>query len=196
MTWWLRVHMVHLSFACVLACFVLAPLLAGSALPVPSLMGGFGAGIPLPLVLPVAPVCVLLHAMSRAPAEADVTAVRPVGSYRTFMFGCVALVTVSLGLIEAQWLDFGLGLGTARNLVGYLGVGLIVQHFLGSVYGPPAVAAVPVVCALIGLGPGRRPYPWAWPLHEGASVLAAAAALGLFAVGAVLGPRRTAESHP
>jgi hypothetical protein len=195
-TWWLRVHMVHVSSACVLACFILAPLLAGSALPIPSLLGGFGAGIPLPLVLPVAPVCVLLHAMSRAPLETNITAVRPVWSYRTFLFGCVAFTAVILGLCEAQWLDFGLGLGTARNLVGYLGVGLIVQHFVGSLYGPLAVAAVPVLCALIGLGPGRRPYPWAWPLHESASVLAAAAALGLFAVGAALGLRRTAESRP
>ncbi|MEV8016195.1 hypothetical protein AB0O76_07605 [Streptomyces sp. NPDC086554] len=134
--------------------------------------------------------------MSRAPQETDVTAVRPVRTYRTFLFGCAAIGAVVLGACEAQWLDFGLGLGVARNLVGYLGVGLTVQYFVGSMYGPLAVAAVPVGCALIGLGPGQRPYSWAWPLHESASLLAAAAALGLFAAGVTMGLRRAVESRP
>ncbi|MFF0450080.1 hypothetical protein ACFYT4_27445 [Streptomyces sp. NPDC004609] len=194
MIWWLRVHMVYVSSACVLACFVLAPLLAGSALPIPSLLGGFGSGIPLPLVLPVVPVCVLLHAMSRVPRENEVVAVRPVRSYGALLFDCIAFTAVILGLAEAQWLDFSLGLGTARNLVGYLGVGLTVQSLVGSLYGPLAVAAVPVGCVLLGQGPGRRPYPWAWPLHEGNSLLAASAVLGLFAVGASLRQRQTAEA--
>ncbi len=101
-----------------------------------------------------------------------------------------------LGASEAQWLDFGLGLGVARNLVGYIGVGLILQYFVGSMYGPLAVALLPVCCALVGLGPGQNPYPWAWPLHESASVSAAAAALALFAVGAALGLRRTRGFRP
>lgn len=194
MTWWLRVHMVHASWASVLACFILAPLLAGSALPIPSLFGGLGSGIPLPLVLPVAPVCFLLHAMSRTPEEADVTAVRPVSTYRAILFVGAASVAVVLGACEAQWLDFGLGLGVARNLGGYLGLGLIVQYFVGSTYGPLAVAALPVCCALIGLGPGQKPYPWAWPMLESASLPAAAAALTLFTAGAVLVLRRTVGS--
>ncbi|MFI1831457.1 hypothetical protein ACH41E_34180 [Streptomyces sp. NPDC020412] len=194
MTWWLRVHLVPAACAGVLACLVLAPLLAGSALPVPSLLGGLGTGIPVPLVLPAVPAGFLLYALSRGPFEHEATAVRPVRGYRAGLYAGAAVVAAALGLAEAQWLDFDLGPAVARNLVGYLGVGLIVQSLAGAAYGPVAVAAVPVGCALVGLPAGGRPYPWTWPLHEGPSPSASAAALGLFAVGLLL-RRRARGAH-
>ncbi|WP_250301036.1 MULTISPECIES: hypothetical protein [unclassified Streptomyces] len=123
-------------------------------------------------------------------------AVRPVAAYRTSAVAGTALVALVLGLVEMWWLDFDLAPGVARNLVGYIGVGLIVQYFFGPRYGPLAVAMVPVGCALIGMGPGGRPYPWAWPLHGSTSALSAIAAVCLFAVAAVLSMRSTGEARP
>lgn len=191
MNWWMRVHAVLACAAALLICFILAPLLAGSALPIPSLLGGLGSGIPLPLVLPVVPACVVLYAMSRAPRETDAAAVRPVAAYRAALAAGTAVAALALGFCEMQWLDFDLGLGVARNLIGYLGVGLVVQRVVGAKYGPLAAAMTPVGCALIGMGPGRRPYAWAWPLHEATSALAAVVALALFAIGAILVARQS-----
>jgi hypothetical protein len=193
--WWLRVHMARTYGAVLLATFAVAPLLAGSALPIPSLLGGLGSGIPVPLALPVVPACVLLHALSRAPWEPDAVAVRPVAAYRTAVVVGTALVALVFGLIEMRWLDFDLAPGVARNLVGYIGVGLIVQYFFGARFGPLAVALVPVGCALVGLGPGQRPYPWAWPLHESTSALSAIVAFCIFAIAACLSTKAAGEKR-
>jgi hypothetical protein len=190
--WWLRVHLVRASLAALAACVLAAPLVAGSLLPFPSLLGGgFGGGVPLPLVLPVLPACVLLHATGRAPEETTAAAVRPTGAYAAALAVVAAAVALALGSAEALWLDFGPGPAVARNFAGYLGAGLIVRALAGPLCAPVAVAAIPVVCAFVGLGPGRRPYPWAWPLHESGHVPSAVAALALFAAGAAVAYLRT-----
>ncbi|UIZ17241.1 hypothetical protein [Streptomyces sp. R527F] len=118
MNWWHRAHSTPLAVTVLTATMLAVPLFGGSAVPIPSLLAGMSAGIPV-----------------------------------------------------------------ARNFVGYLGIGLIVQQLLGHLYGPLAVTLVPVLCALIGLAPGGRPYPWAWPLHQAPSVIAATASLLLITSG-------------
>ncbi|MFG2196412.1 hypothetical protein [Streptomyces sp. NPDC048639] len=191
MIWWLRAHAIFACAATVLLCFTIAPLLGSSALPVPSLFGGLSAGIPVPLVLPVFPACVLLYGLSRGLAEMDATAVRPMTTWSVSMLTAAGAAAALLGIAEAQLLDFPLGLAVARNTLGYLGVGLIVQRIAGDRHGTIAVAALPLICAFIGLGPGGRPYAWTWPLHTADSALAGVAALLLFVTGLM-----TATSRP
>ncbi|MFE4218656.1 hypothetical protein [Streptomyces sp. NPDC056844] len=113
------------------------------------------------------------------------------------MLTAAALLAITLGLGAAFTADSSMSLAAARNLLGYLGIGLIAQYLAGHVYGPLTVALVPVVCALIGLGPGGRPFPWTWPLHEASSPLAATASLLLLTAGiaatTLLAPRRAAS---
>jgi hypothetical protein len=186
MTWWLRIHAVPSCAAAVVLCFVLAPLLSSSELPVPSLFGGLSSAVPIPLVLPVLPACALLYGLNRAPSETEAAAVRPMARWSIGLLTGACTTAALLAVAETLWLNFPLALAVARNTAGYLGFGLVAQRLAGHQYGPVAVALLPVACAFIGLGPGGRPYPWTWPLHPGQSVLAAAAALLLALIGAAL----------
>ncbi|MFE6038598.1 hypothetical protein [Streptomyces sp. NPDC056452] len=197
MNWWHRAHATPLTAAVVIATMLLTPLLGGSTLPIPSLLAGMSAGIPVPLVLPAIPAALTLHALNRVPRVYDTTAVRPVARYQAGMLTAAAFLATTMGLGAAYAADSSLSLAAARNFLGYLGTGLIVQYLAGHMYGPLTVALVPVVCALIGLGPGGRPFFWTWPLHEATSPIAATAALLLLAAGiattTLLTPRRDAS---
>ncbi|HEY9441493.1 MAG TPA: hypothetical protein VIS29_23195 [Streptomyces sp.] len=198
MNWWLRAHAATLSFRVLTASMLLAPLLGGSSVPIPSLLAGMSAGIPVALVLPAVPAAVVLQAINRVPRVYDTNAVRPVAYYRAGMLAAVSLMAIALGLGAAGYAeDPSMSFAVTRNLLGYLGAGLIAQYLVGRQYGPLTVALVPVLCALVGLGPGGRPFPWTWPLHEGGSPIAAASALLLLILGitavTVLVPRRRVE---
>jgi hypothetical protein len=195
--WWHRAHATPLTTAVLIATMLLVPLLGGSALPIPSLLAGMSAGIPVALVLPAVPAAFALYALNRVPRIYDTTAVRPVTRYQAGMLAATALLATTLGLGAAYAADSSMSLAAARNLLGYLGTGLIVQYLAGRVYGPLTVALVPVLCALIGFGPGGRPFLWTWPLHEASSPIAAVAAALLFTAGiaamTLLAPRRDAS---
>ncbi|WP_327175750.1 hypothetical protein OG599_10735 [Streptomyces sp. NBC_01335] len=196
MNWWHRAHTTPFTAAVLTATMLLVPLLGGSSLPIPSLLNGASAGIPVPLVLPAIPAALILQALNRVPHVYDTTAVRPVNRYRAGTLTAAALLATVLGLGASCAADSSMPLAAARNLVGYLGIGLIARYLVGHVYAPVAIALVPVLCALIGLGPGGRPFSWTWPLHEASSPIAAATSLLLLVGGMVvttcLGPRRSA----
>ncbi|MEU3580939.1 hypothetical protein AB0H24_31645 [Streptomyces globisporus] len=183
MNWWHRAHSTPLAVTVLTATMLAVPLFGGSAVPIPSLLAGMSASIPVALVLPAVPAALILHALNRVPRVYDTTAVRPVASYQAGMLATTALIAVAIGLAATYVADSSMALAAARNFVGYLGIGLIVQQLLGHLYGPLAVTLVPVLCALIGLAPGGRPYPWTWPLHQAPSVIAATASLLLITSG-------------
>lgn len=197
MNWWHRAHTTPLTAAVLTATMLLVPLIGGSVVPIPSLLAGMSAGIPVALVLPAIPAALTVHALNRVPGVYDTTAVRPVAAYQAGVLASLALLSAALGIGAAYAMDSSMSLAAARNFLGYLGTGFVVQYLAGALYGPLAVALVPVLCALIGLGPGGRPYPWTWPLHEATSAIAASASLLLLATGIAtatfLSPRRGAS---
>lgn len=190
MTWWLRAQAAGLSAAAFVACFLLAPLLSASALPVPALFTGNAGGVSVPLLLPALPACTLLYGLARPPAALHATAVRSLGQWQLTALMTVLAAALVTGAAEAAFLDFPLALGAARNLCGYLAAGLIAQRLWGAVYGPAVAAAIPVLCGFLGTGAGGRPIWWAWPLHTETSVPAGLAVLLLLcaAVPALLRP--------
>lgn len=192
MTWWLRAQSAGISLAALLACFLLAPLLSSSALPVPALFTGNAGGVSVPLLLPALPACALLYGMARLPDALHASAVRPLARWQLTGLLGVLLAALLTGAAEAAFLDFPLALGVVRNLAGYLAAGLIAQWLWGRTYGPAVAAALPVLCGFLGTGPGGRPYWWAWPLHGQGSVPAAVAVAVLLcaAVPALLGLQR------
>ncbi|MER7999601.1 hypothetical protein [Streptomyces sp. NPDC095613] len=95
----------------------------------------------------------------------------------------VGITALAVAFAEAALLNFPLSFAVARNLIGCLGVGLLVRFVSNAQYSAVAVAAIPVVCGLIGTGPGDRPYPWMWPTHPRESMIAAVAATLLFCAG-------------
>ncbi|MGW0858717.1 hypothetical protein [Streptomyces sp. NPDC002690] len=194
MNWWHRAHTTPLTAAILTATMLLAPLVGGSRLPIPSLLSGMSSGIPVSLVLPAIPAALTLYTLNRVPHVYYTTAVRPVNRYQAAVLTAAALLATALGLGVAYATDSSTPLAAARNFAGYLGIGLIAQYLAGHIYAPITIALVPVLCALIGLGPGGRPFSWTWPLHGAASPIAATTSLLLLTVGIVttrLAPRRS-----
>ncbi|MDT3397302.1 hypothetical protein RKE29_11695 [Streptomyces sp. B1866] len=185
MIWWLRVHAAPACLAALAACLLLAPALSSSELPLPSLFSGLSSGVPVPLVAPAVPACFLLYGLDRGPWETEASAARRVERTRVTALIAVGLAAVAVAAAESSLLDFTLGPAVARNLLGYVGVGLLVRRVSQPQYGPVAVAALPLVCALLGVGPGGRPYAWCWPLHGSGAAGAAAVAGVLYCAGLV-----------
>ncbi|RFU86052.1 hypothetical protein DY218_14190 [Streptomyces triticagri] len=186
MIWWLRAHAVTAWVTGLVVCFAAAPVLAGSSVPTLAMFSGVSGSIPVPLVLPVMPACLLLYGLgctSASGGSSHAASVRSTAAWRAGAVVCTGVVAVVVALGEAAWLDFPLGFAVARNLLGYLGVGLIVRQLLGVQYSAIAVAAVPLLCALIGPGPGGRPHGWMWPAQGSGEWSAALAAVVLFGVG-------------
>ncbi|GGX57525.1 hypothetical protein [Streptomyces noursei] len=185
MIWWLRVHAMTASAASLMTCFLLAPLLGESSLPIPSFFSGNAAGVSVVLLLPVIPSCTLLYAMDRTPPHMEASAVRPLTRWWTTVLLTTTLLSLLTALGEWQLLDFPLALDMVRNLIGYLGAGLIIRRYGGHHYAPIAVMAIPLLCGLFGHGPGGRPYWWAWPLYDNDSrtALGAVIASALFCAG-------------
>ncbi|MEE1753008.1 hypothetical protein [Streptomyces sp. SP18CS02] len=190
MNWWLRAHWAAWCAGTVVLMLVLAPLLVGSSLPIPSLFAGMAGALPVPLMLPAIPAAMALYAAQRVPHGYELTSVRPQSRYRTVWIVGICFLAAAAAVLEMVVIDFPLALAVVRNLAGYIGTGMIVQYLAGRQYGPIAVAVLPPTCALIGLGSGGRPFSWTWPLHPTDSPWAAAAALGLLALGLTVGPRR------
>ncbi|MBW1597801.1 hypothetical protein [Streptomyces sp. JJ38] len=167
-------------------CFGMAPLLGSSSLPVPALFGGISGGVPIPLVLAALPAGTLLYCLNRPPADLEATAARRTSWWSSGLLIAACGTAILLGIVEQSWLDFPLAWAVTRNMLGYLGVGLLAQWLLGPRYGPVTVAILPLVSALVGTGPGGRPYPWAWPLLPSGSAHASLAALALLIAGTAL----------
>lgn len=195
MNWWHRAHATPFTAAILIATMLLVPLVGGASLPIPSLLTGMSAGVPVSLVLPAVPAVLTLYTLNRVPHVYETTAVRPVNRYQAATSTAAILLATALGIGAAYATDSSTPLAAARNFTGYLGIGLIVQYLTGPLYAPVTIALVPVLCALIGLGPGGRPFSWTWPLHEAASPIAATTSLLLVAAGiattTLFGPRRS-----
>ncbi|EXU89321.1 hypothetical protein P354_23565 [Streptomyces noursei PD-1] len=155
------------------------------ALPIPLVFGTVSFPLPVPLLLPLLPVCLMLHGQSRGDLEAEKVAARPVGVWDALtMVGFVALACV-VGAFEA-WSGRTTGLAMARDFAGYLGLALLMRRVGGPGAANIAVALFPFACASFGMRPSGQPRSWAWPFHDPGSVPAALMAIVLFLAGLAL----------
>ncbi|MFD9864013.1 hypothetical protein [Streptomyces alboflavus] len=178
MTWWLRVRAVPsllVSLAVVCCAATLAP---SSEVPVPSVVGDLGTGLPFRYLVPLLPALLVLHGRGRADHLAESVAARGV---RLWDAG-VAVGAVGVLLLASAIVPDSVAL--ARNLAGYLGVALTLNWLSTPRLATAVTAFVPFAAA--SLGGGGRPAWWAWPLHDGRAPLAAACAVVLFVVGLAL----------
>ncbi|MER8231036.1 hypothetical protein [Streptomyces sp. NPDC094049] len=182
---------------------LVAALLTGAVaaaveVPVPALLGPMSFSLPLVLLLPLVPVCLVIHGQGRGDTASEVVAVRSLARWDTTTMLLLAVSAISLGVVESQFYDFPLGIAMGRNFVGYLGLALLIRGLAGPAVATSLVCVVPFFCTSFGVAGWGRPRFWAWPLHESGSVIAFVAALILLAAGLAVaarsgpGPRRTA----
>ncbi len=195
MKYWARTRHIWGSLPCLAAIRMACLLFGNTPVPALSLLGSYGLTIPLALWLPLA-ICVYVSwGWVSGDARQEWVASRPIWLldlvYGTSVVGLFCLAC----LWPPSHVDGGLGIATARNLVGYMGLCLIARGLLGSVVAPVLPAAYMLLCTIVGMGPDRRPYLWGWPLADGHTLWAWAPALTLMILGVVVIYMRAALGH-
>ncbi|NJP99950.1 hypothetical protein [Streptomyces zingiberis] len=182
MDWWLRVRRVPAICAGLVICLVLGATADSVQVPVPVFVGGMSFSLPLPFLLPLAPVFLILHGQSRADNAIETTAVRPVALSDAALMTACTLVMFAGGWLISTMTGHILATGMARNFLGYLGLALLLRLLTSPPVAATITAVVPIACAAFGVH-GGIPARWAWPLHEPAHPPAFIAAVALGTAG-------------
>lgn len=183
MIWWWRARSltaVGLAFA---GSLITAVVAGSQVLPLPSLVGSLVVPIVFALLLPLVPIVVWLYGVDRSSGDLDADAVRPVAAWDLCVPVVMLLViVVAVGVTSAGgWWE--LGRGYLRNLVGCLGLALIVLPLVGARLAALAPIGAVIISALFGSGYGGMTRWWAWPIADAHAGLAFAEAALLLIVG-------------
>ncbi|GGX36826.1 hypothetical protein GCM10010341_68180 [Streptomyces noursei] len=161
---------------------VLGAVAPSVALPIPLVFGTVSFPLPVPLLLPLLPVCLILHGQSRGDLEAEKVAVRPIGARDAVTMATLVTLACLVGAVEA-WSGRTTGVAMARDFAGYLGLALVMRRVGGPGAANVAVALFPFACASFGMRSSGHPRVWAWPFHEPGSAVAAVTAVFLLVGG-------------
>ncbi|MFG2774692.1 hypothetical protein [Streptomyces sp. NPDC048350] len=152
-------------------------------LPVPVLTGQSGQFL-LAHLMTLIPAVTLLYGMGRGASQTESVALRSVRCWDAALGVCVAAAGMLAALVSYLVLDSELAVVLGRNLAGYVGLALLLYPLLGPQLTGGTLAAIPLVLAASGWGPGGAPEPWAWLLHPADSAIAGVTAIGAVCVGA------------
>lgn len=182
---WARVRMLPAVCGALTIVMVLGAVAPSVALPIPLVLGTVSFPLPLPLLLPLLPVCLILHGQSRGDLEAEKVAVRPVAARDAVTMAALVALACLVSAVEA-WAGRTTGIAMARDFAGYLGLALLLRRVGGPGAASVAVALFPFACASFGMRSSGHPRVWAWPFHEPGSVVATVAAAVLLVGGLVV----------
>jgi hypothetical protein len=190
---WLRCRVDPAVLAMLVTGAVTVPVLGSLEMPLIRL----GAGpAPYALVLPAVTASGLVGACQRGHLVYESIACRPIGR----ILLCATLW--ALVVLSAVWAAIGTCAGglsfdlmAARNLAGYVGIGLLLLRLVDGVV---ATAAPLVYAVAVGVLGSRHAALWSWPLHptEGGDAFISASVLlvaGLRAVSSSEGLRALAR---
>jgi hypothetical protein len=185
--WWVAARLDRASLGLIVLGLVAVPVWGSTAMPVLRL--GFGSA-PFVVLLPAFVATGVVGLAQKGDLLHEALSPRPTGLLSQVLVGLLLLgvgtAWVITGLVTSE-LD--VSLTAARNLAGYLGVGLIALRVAGGVLGNAAPLLYAVTVAVLG---SARAASWSWPLHEIRSGPAAVVVVGLFVIGITTGVGRSA----
>ncbi|WP_434743134.1 hypothetical protein [Micromonospora sp. SH-82] len=186
MIWWWRARaLTVVSLACV-ASLVAGVLIGGAVLPLPSLVGSLVVPVVFALLLPLVPTVLFWYGLDRSSVDLDATAVRAIWLRDLSVVVAMVLCTAAAVGISSLLGWWDLGPGYLRNLVGCLGLALVVTPFVGARLAAVVPIVAVIVSALFGTGDGGLVRWWAWPIAPARDGPAFAQAALLLVVGAVV----------
>ncbi|MCX4665912.1 hypothetical protein OG453_04360 [Streptomyces sp. NBC_01381] len=179
---------------------LVATAFAGQRMAVPEFRYLVDFSVPVAEVVPLAHAVILATTLFSPMADLEQTSAQPMTRHRGLYL--VVLLALAVGLSALPLLTgataevFG---SAARNVVGYLGLGMISARFFGSglawllplgMFGPTL---------LLGVDSDNTPEPWAWSLHASSSTSAAVVAVALWVIGVAAAatgrPRQTERAE-
>ncbi|MER7005312.1 hypothetical protein ABT297_20010 [Dactylosporangium sp. NPDC000555] len=183
MIWWWRTRALTAVSIAFLGSLVAAMVIGGEVLPLPSVAGSLLVPVVFAVLLPLVPIVFLWYGIDRSSGDLDATAVRAVAVRDLSVAVTMVLATAAtVGVTSAAgWWD--LGPGYLRNLIGCLGLTLLVAPLTGSRFAAIVPVAAVIISALFGTGPGGLVRWWAWPIADARAHSAFAEALLLLVLG-------------
>ena len=159
-------------------CFLLVLVVRSARVQVPGL-SPIGANLPIAALGPLPLVEVMATRMG-ATAHQEVTAVRRMWRYDLTAFALIAAISAAVGALMIPLVG-GVGLETARTLVGLGALGVLASRLAGRRVG----AAAPVLHLFISLAAGGPESWWQFPL-AGAHSMGATLLVGVLCLALAL----------
>ncbi|MFD7499820.1 hypothetical protein [Streptomyces sp. NPDC059850] len=170
MIWWIKARAVPALVMSVVATNAVGLLMGNAELPVPVLTGQSGHFLVGHLIT-LLPAVTLLHGIGRGDQRTESIACRPLRRWDAALGSTAAVAGAGTAILFYALGADGIALVLGRNIVGYIGLALLLFPFLGYRLAAVTVAVVPLLCAATGWR-GGRPEPWAWMLYPAESLLA------------------------
>ncbi|QSB04350.1 hypothetical protein [Natronoglycomyces albus] len=178
MIWWLKRHRA-LTLACALTIYAVGlAALGGEHVALPSFSHTQADQLPIRLLLPLGMACVVLWALG--PKSSDEGAVRRVNCYRLVLPVTTVIVTAVAAGLAYGWDGSDSAWGPVRNIVGFLGIAMILWVFARVEHAAALTAALVLGGLLVARTPSGTLLPGAWPLADGDHFLSWAIALACF----------------
>lgn len=186
MSLWLRVRRLRPIAVVTVLVSLIALLLGGLIIPLPSLGSLSGLRIPIALIAPLAVAVTVAWGLSIGAGPSERAAVRPIDRLDASFVAAIAGVTAVL-LAAGEFAGVTTtGYAAARNALGYVGLMLLGRWLLGS----HAASVVPVgwilLIAAFGSDGAGEPRWWVWPLLPWQDALSWAFSLAIFLTGLAL----------
>ncbi len=187
MRWWLRAHLDVSALTLVALGVLTIPFWGSTEMPILRIGQGPATFV---VFLPALVASGIVGAIQGGSALYEAMSARRAGALSRILAiaaaAAVALLWMAWGYISVE---IEVALAAARNLAGYLGIGLIVLRISGGVVGGAAPVIYAVGVAVLG---STTSGVWAWPLYGGldARGLAIAAIAGV--AGLIFGAGRAA----
>ncbi|MEU5779240.1 hypothetical protein [Streptomyces venezuelae] len=177
-----------------------ATAFAGQRVAVPEFRYLVDFSVPVAEIVPLAHAVILATTLFSPMADLEQTSAQPMSRHRALYL--ITLLALALGLTALPLLAGATSevfVSAARNVIGYLGLGMLSARLFGSglawllplgMFGPTL---------LLGVGSDNTPEPWAWSLHPSTHTPAMITAVLLWAAGAcasaTAGPRQSERAE-
>jgi hypothetical protein len=163
MIWSLRVRRVGLLTSVLTAYVAVLWAVGEASLPLPSFLSGMAFLVPVADILPLGLAVAVLFAIDNDDSRLARLASRPMWLLDSGYILAVVILAVGASAALAA---IGLqphGYAAGRNLVGFVGLSLVLRAAVGGRAASGLVTAFVVVSLMFGAGSGGL-HPWAWPL--------------------------------
>lgn len=178
--WYLTVRRARAVLLSAIVLSAVVVILGSRELPIPNLGSGVALTLPLAYLLPAVQGALVVGSIGEPPYAAEQVAVRAPAILDALLIVAL-LASVALPLVVVGLLVDDVLLAAVRNLLGFVGAGLLARPVVGG----RGAAVVPVVVSVLlaAFAGADRGALWAWPMHPASSLPATVVAVALLCAG-------------
>jgi hypothetical protein len=164
------------------------------AVPLPSLLGGTQAPVPIAVIAPVGVAIVLAYALASGNPDLERVASRPLPWFDAAYVLAAASATLAACVLGDVLAGEQRGAQAGRNALGYIGLMMLARGVVGATSAAIVPATFVILATLFRGATARWATWWTWPLASPADVASWAVVLTLLLVGVAVSARRQTDA--